>query len=1295
MSQLVRKTSAHSTVRVLSHSSLNTKVAGLPEGFKPKSGFLYTVTRAISARVNQNFDGFPPDELRKAAHTFVGKPLFVNHHNENPEEARGVVVGARFVANGDDKYIEVIQEVDSSSFPKLAREIINGGLDSVSMGCEAGFTICSYCDNRATDMDDMCEHVLYHKGEYLPRTAANGETEPVLVYESCHDVKFFELSYVFDPADETAVVSKVLTASRKTAYPETQKCKFCDAQATERVIHSEGNAYVPCCDDHEAEAEEAAATCTPDGSKDYDNIDYIERIGSVRRRAFGEIEAPTEVDTLRDEENDEEFKHYVESPEELQDPDLDEAKRIDRVQDTNPGLAIDEDQEEDPSLMGRNQQYAKRRQHRAFGDDLQNGALNDVASENPFAEEDESIHPRAAKRRRANSTHDEYKDWLQSGGYHPDKDFGQGQLQENFLQDYGYYNDGPEAQALSQSYGQSPAARPGPKKRGSQVSRRKFSNDELKDLAHSFYRNIQDWHENDAGRETWTNPDHPDFDWDQAYDDFSGAPEGSEDYYKFNDATAQYNYDPSYDYIRNQNKGKHRASKLIQVKLSAGRHRDKSWAEGDENDYSPQSDPDHNEWNDFGNDPDFDYDNQASGFHHPSGDVSGMINYHGGNPDHDEWMQDTDTPQLHNKWADEQYGDYPYSWSIGDPDDHGTGQNVWEGGGAETSWDAQAQANAAMDRAVGGEHSVGMRSDEAFNPKDPKWAAASTQRRAQIMRGRLAKMKKASRRRTANDNWDAIHPELHDLAQVAWELGVDPSSPEAVSEWAHAFEPDPQTLQNVQNLHQKADWKAFGGQTIPAEEMAPGLQRQRGANKGTSRTRTVANRRGGTTARRESMAGQGLATRGRVAARGRFADQSRNDQGEQEEAFISQTPEFEEATDEPTDVSQENGALVARRRKANGNVGGWNSSNGIDGSEGYDYDHGGPEDTYAWAGDDGSWEHGSTGMYGGPHEQGKANSREEAQGAAAGAYHKFHGSKRTQAKTRRRANDVEFAEPDATTEVDDLEGRTDPRGPNDSTLENVIARRKRQAKAYRSFEAWVRRVYSKDIGEAKSRTELRLWAERYTRQTGSKMATIMPSLRVAAKAIADAEGPKGKEYKGDGVLENGKNRTARRRRVAGDVGFAEPDDRVDVEKPVSGTTDDEAQASQFDERDFGDNAGDDIANPDLSTDQNWSPGKAATRQVASGTQAMRLAEAMIEAGVEPADRRWLLAEQFEKMNQGQVLDRIALLGRVINANKTRVAASGVSRGATRSIVPPNLGRVAGATRPTSTSDASHDIDMFL
>lgn len=59
------------------------------------------------------------------------------------------------------------------------------------------------------------------------------------------------------------------------AFPADQKCEYCTQPATQRILHSEGMAYIVCCDEHLDKAKDAAIHCTPDGSEDPSNINWI------------------------------------------------------------------------------------------------------------------------------------------------------------------------------------------------------------------------------------------------------------------------------------------------------------------------------------------------------------------------------------------------------------------------------------------------------------------------------------------------------------------------------------------------------------------------------------------------------------------------------------------------------------------------------------------------------------------------------------------------------------------------------------------------------------------------------------------------------------------------------------------------------------------------------------------------------------------------------------------------------------------------------------------------------------
>jgi hypothetical protein len=248
----------------------------IPEDrFKTKDGFIYVKVRAISSRVNKNHDGWPVNELagmKEAAFrdlqreldeqdenpskesatklsrvftssskecsdefgykTFIGRPIFIDHNNSDPRRARGVVVdsvlhieptGKRYSAsdywsNAPDNHkpethIELLLEVDGKSFPKLARALKEGRVGDVSMGANVTHTICSICEKTAKTVDDYCSHI---KRKGINYTRADGRKTSA--YEDCYNPNFFEISFVFDPADTTArPTGPIITASVKEA----------------------------------------------------------------------------------------------------------------------------------------------------------------------------------------------------------------------------------------------------------------------------------------------------------------------------------------------------------------------------------------------------------------------------------------------------------------------------------------------------------------------------------------------------------------------------------------------------------------------------------------------------------------------------------------------------------------------------------------------------------------------------------------------------------------------------------------------------------------------------------------------------------------------------------------------------------------------------------------------------------------------------------------------------------------------------------------------------------------------
>jgi hypothetical protein len=244
--------------------------------YRTHDGYIYVKVRAISSRVNKNFDGWPVNELagmdegefRRVASelnkhsstnsrltftkdssnlkskgdygfkTFIGRPIFVDHNNSDPTRSRGVIVDAMLHIEHPQKiasdsywggapdnhkpetWIELLLEVDGKSFPKLAKSLLDGKVNAVSMGCNVEYTTCSICNHKAANVEEYCDHIK-KKGT----TYKTGNVSKV-AYEDCYNVNFFEISAVFDPADVTALFTEPVIKQAASDFFDMNKDKF-------------------------------------------------------------------------------------------------------------------------------------------------------------------------------------------------------------------------------------------------------------------------------------------------------------------------------------------------------------------------------------------------------------------------------------------------------------------------------------------------------------------------------------------------------------------------------------------------------------------------------------------------------------------------------------------------------------------------------------------------------------------------------------------------------------------------------------------------------------------------------------------------------------------------------------------------------------------------------------------------------------------------------------------------------------------------------------------------------------
>ena len=216
--------------------------------------YIYEVARAVTAEVaNENADAFGRSELLRFDHTlskpvyqtFVMKPHHVNHRADNSKMARGVVLDASYndltpavaecpscgtdvtiIENRDksgincvkcgstvkDEFVELLLAIDTKKDPVFAEGVRSGSLDSLSMGCEAGYTDCSICDNRARSVSQFCTHIKSGNKKKMFKTASGMR----MSFEKCGEVVFTEISRVDQPADPTAKQRELLNVPMST-----------------------------------------------------------------------------------------------------------------------------------------------------------------------------------------------------------------------------------------------------------------------------------------------------------------------------------------------------------------------------------------------------------------------------------------------------------------------------------------------------------------------------------------------------------------------------------------------------------------------------------------------------------------------------------------------------------------------------------------------------------------------------------------------------------------------------------------------------------------------------------------------------------------------------------------------------------------------------------------------------------------------------------------------------------------------------------------------------------------------
>lgn len=171
----------------------------------------YMVTPETSKYINNNNDCWERKLLLASFKTFIGGENYVEHI-QIPELSKGKIIDAAARDLGDSVYVDILVATNRKHKALIA-SIEGGELNTLSMGAQVAFTLCTKCGNVAEDELQLCRHIKYQKGNFF--IDAMGKRRKIA--ELCGHVtaepgscKFIEGSWVANPAFTGAVLRNIL-----------------------------------------------------------------------------------------------------------------------------------------------------------------------------------------------------------------------------------------------------------------------------------------------------------------------------------------------------------------------------------------------------------------------------------------------------------------------------------------------------------------------------------------------------------------------------------------------------------------------------------------------------------------------------------------------------------------------------------------------------------------------------------------------------------------------------------------------------------------------------------------------------------------------------------------------------------------------------------------------------------------------------------------------------------------------------------------------------------------------------
>ena len=146
----------------------------------------------------------PPPIARQVYKAWQGCPVHLEHDNEDCTKAYGVILDSvltpvKGYGNGKNWKVMGLIAIDKNKYPDIAQKVLNGEINTGSMGALADRFSCSVCDQEATEKTFMnCSHIS--STQNVNWKLVDHEGQKKLAYLNAHGLSPIEYSMVSDPA---------------------------------------------------------------------------------------------------------------------------------------------------------------------------------------------------------------------------------------------------------------------------------------------------------------------------------------------------------------------------------------------------------------------------------------------------------------------------------------------------------------------------------------------------------------------------------------------------------------------------------------------------------------------------------------------------------------------------------------------------------------------------------------------------------------------------------------------------------------------------------------------------------------------------------------------------------------------------------------------------------------------------------------------------------------------------------------------------------------------------------------